>query len=125
MKRIMGLTMQPEMMALWLIETSTVFLGLYALFQGTSLPAFRNVITAGPDFLAVANALLLALVVGLVGVATGLYRLEICFATQRLLLGTAVTAAISLALVWTVARWASTTGLQCCWRGPFCSSPRV
>jgi lipopolysaccharide/colanic/teichoic acid biosynthesis glycosyltransferase len=106
MKRIMGLTMQPEMMALWLIETSAVFLGFYALLQGTALLAFRHVIMAGPDFAALANALLLALVVGLVGVATGLYRLEICFATQRLLLGTAVTAAVSLAVVWTVAKGA-------------------
>lgn len=143
MTRIFGLNVLPEMLALWLLETSICFLAFYLLLHGSAfapphdslaaLPMAAAPSLANPGSLANplslagtglagtglagaglagaglmappgVDALLLALTVGLVGFAIGLYRPETCLETRRLLLKAGVAAAISLPAVWMVAR---------------------
>ena len=122
MTRIFGLNVFPEMLALWLIETGACSLMFFVLLHGTPLlpPETGLVGPAGPALDATGllsapllsapllpapllPALLLALTVGLVGFATGLYRPETCLETRRLLLKTGVSAIVSLPAVWLVA----------------------
>ena len=104
MTRILGVNVLPEMLALWLIETSVCFLAFFALLHGApDLPSEDGVLANLHTF-ATVNAVLLALTVGLVGVATGLYRPETCVEARWLLLKAAVSAAVSLPAVWLVAK---------------------
>src|SRR5271165_4476205 len=104
MTRIMGLNVLPEMLTLWLIETTAVALAFYTLLHRNSILVAPDGLTGATDSTAAVYALLLALTVGLVGVATGLYRLEICSETRWMFVQTAVSAAVSLPTAWLVAK---------------------
>jgi exopolysaccharide biosynthesis polyprenyl glycosylphosphotransferase len=103
MTRIMGVNVLPEMLALWLVETAAGFLLFYIALSGTPLlvPEGRS---AGVTASVVVSALLLATVVGLVGLAMGLYRVEIYARLRWLLLKAVLSAAVSLPLAWLTAR---------------------
>ena len=84
------------MLALWLIEFLPCLLVIYLLLSHGSV--------AGVDVLALNQAGILAMTVGLTSIAIGLYRPEICLQTRRLLVNTAVAALMSFPLALIVGR---------------------
>ncbi len=106
MKRIMGLNILPEMLALWVIETSVVSLAFYHLLHGLSYSTSNEPVPFHIDAFAIVDAVVLAFTVGLVGVATGLYRLNVVMETRLMVLQAAVSVALSLPAVWLVAKLA-------------------
>ncbi len=98
-----GLRIQPEMLALWVLETGAAFLTFYMLLDSTGLFRGDGVEALALRAHAIVDALLLSLTVGLIAVATGLYRPQSCVAMRLVLLKVAVSAALSLPAVWLVA----------------------
>ncbi len=98
MARIFGFHLSLEMLVLWLIESTICFLLLFWLMaDGAPLAE-----AAGAHVLD--NAAILALTIGVVSFALGLYRPESCLETRRLLIKAAVAAAISLPAIWLVGK---------------------
>jgi lipopolysaccharide/colanic/teichoic acid biosynthesis glycosyltransferase len=108
MKRMLGLIIVPEMLGLWTVETGvccgSFYLALHsaAAFAAPGEP-LRAGLGGGLD-MAAADALLLALTVGLVGAALGLYRPAILRHGRHVLAAVAVCAAASLPAVWLTAQ---------------------
>jgi exopolysaccharide biosynthesis polyprenyl glycosylphosphotransferase len=105
MTRFMGVNILPEMLVLWLVEAAVGFLAFYALLSGGTLLSPRAPWAGGLDVFAAVNSLLLATIVGLVGLAIGLYRVETYVRLRWLLLKAALSAAVSLPVACLVA-WA-------------------
>jgi lipopolysaccharide/colanic/teichoic acid biosynthesis glycosyltransferase len=104
MIRVFGLSVFPEMLALWVLEVSIGFLGFYTVLHGAPLLPSNRCVLLGSCGATLASSLLLAVTVGLVGVAIGLYRHETCQETRRLLLKAAISTLMSLPAVWLVAK---------------------
>jgi len=90
----------PEMLALWLLETTASVIVFYVLLHNTALLPSLVASFSGLD---AADALLLALTVGLVAFTIGLYRPETCLETRRLIGKALASAAMSVPAVWVVA----------------------
>ncbi len=99
MTRIFGYRLSLEMLLLWLVESAICFVALYWLLSGgdAALPE-----PAGSH--AVDGAAALALTIGLVSSAIGLYRPESCLETRRLLQKVVVAACVSLPAIWLVGK---------------------
>ncbi len=98
MTRIFGFHLSLEMLVLWLIESTICFFLLtWLMADGAPLAdaATVNVLD---------SAAILALTIGLVSCALGLYRPESCLETRRLLIKAAVAAAVSLPAIWLVGK---------------------
>jgi lipopolysaccharide/colanic/teichoic acid biosynthesis glycosyltransferase len=114
MRQILGFGVLPEMLGLWILETCICFFALLLTLGGSEFVALQishpigmlNEIKQPIGMLhtAAADALLLALTVGLVGFALGLYRPVTCLETRRLLFKAAVGALASLPAVWLVSK---------------------
>ncbi len=101
--RVFGLRIQPEMLALWLLETGAGFLTFYVMLDSSGLFWGDGAAALALHVHAVVDALLLSLTVGLIAIATGLYRPQSCVAVRLVLVKAAVSAALSLPAVWIVA----------------------
>jgi sugar transferase (PEP-CTERM system associated) len=96
MTRIFGHYVAPEMVGLWLIEFLPCLLAIYLLLSHGS--------ASGIDVMALNQAGILAITIGLTSIAIGLYRPEICLQTRRLLVNTAVAALMSFPLALVVGK---------------------
>jgi exopolysaccharide biosynthesis polyprenyl glycosylphosphotransferase len=103
MRRIVGLNLLPEILVLWAIETSAVFLAFYDLLRGNPYLSDEGAVFL-PASYALVDAFLLAVTVGLVGVATGSYRLNAVAKTRLIVLQAVVSVALSVPAVWLVAK---------------------
>ena len=83
-----------EMFLLWLLEFILAFLVFYVLL----LPGEASG-AAGLDLSTTKNAALLGLTVGLISIAIGLYRPEICLRTRALLVNSVVAGVIGFPVV--------------------------
>ncbi len=101
--RVFGLRIQPEMLALWLLETGAGFLTFYVMLDSIGLFEGDDVGAIAPHLHAIADALLMSLTVGFIAIATGLYRPQSCVAVRLVLLKAGVSAALSLPAVWIIA----------------------
>ena len=100
MTRIFGHHVALEMVFLWLAEFSLSFLAMYALLGSLAGGGLApGLLFAPPDLSAANHAFILALIVGLICVALGLYRPEICCETQRLMVNTAVAGLLASPLI--------------------------
>jgi exopolysaccharide biosynthesis polyprenyl glycosylphosphotransferase len=94
MTKAFGYQLSQEMMLLWCVETAASFSFLYAILS-PSLKIFGN------GELALLNAsIVLALTIGLIAYLGGLYRADTCLETRRLPVKIAVSAALSLLVIW-------------------------
>ena len=84
------------MVGLWLIEFLPCLLAIYLLLSHGS--------ASGIDVMALNQAGILAITIGLTSIAIGLYRPEICLQTRRLLVNTAVAALMSFPLALVVGK---------------------
>jgi exopolysaccharide biosynthesis polyprenyl glycosylphosphotransferase len=101
MMRLFGYRLAPDMLLLWLVESGICFVALLAILT----TGVSNDLEPPLDWMrAVDAAALLALTIGLVSFATGLYRTEACLETRRLLVKATVAAAISLPAIWLVGK---------------------
>ncbi len=96
MTRIFGHTINPELLGLWALETMLCFLAAYVLLVPDTAPM---AMLAGLHPRAVQAAAVLALGGGVVSVAVGLYRPDVCFEGRRVLLSTAVGAVMAFPLL--------------------------
>jgi len=110
MKRVLGVSILPEMLGLWAIETGVCFSVFSQALYASPLPA-RGSPPAIPGF-AMAEALLLALTVGLVVSAVGLYRPSVCLEMRRLLLNTVICTTAALPAIWLVSSLCNVPLLQ-------------
>jgi len=103
MRDILGFKVLPEMLGLWMIETGICFFTFYLALHGAPDFAVGNgwQVNLGD---AVGDAVVLALTVGLVGFALGLYRPTTCLEIRRMVMSTSVGAVASLPAVWLVAK---------------------
>jgi lipopolysaccharide/colanic/teichoic acid biosynthesis glycosyltransferase len=102
MTRLFGMTLLPEMVAMWLIEFIAGFLIFLMLMHDSNLLPFNS--EGSIHNAAIVNAFVLALTTGFVGLMIGLYRPETCAETRLLLLRTGVSATASLPAVWLVSK---------------------
>ena len=97
MTRIFGYRLSFEMLLLWLIESAICFVVLFALLSdGAAIPEASG--------RALDGAAVLALTIGVVSSALGLYRPESCLETRRLMLKAVVAACASLPAIWLVGK---------------------
>ena len=100
MTRLFGMTLLPEMLALWLVEFIAGFFIFLVIVHESSLVPLHG--AGGIENFAIIDAFVLALTTGLVGLVIGLYRRETCVETRLLLLKTGMSAMASLPAVWLV-----------------------
>ena len=96
MTRIFGHTVRLELLCLWLAECLVGFIVAYVLLVPDTAPVAA---LSGLHPRAVQVAAVLALGIGTVSVAVGLYRPDVCFHGHRLLLSTVVAGALAFPLI--------------------------
>ena len=98
--RMFGHYLSPEMVVLWLLEFAIFAVGAQALLlAGEFGPAGVGQAGVGPGAGILGQAAILAMTAGLISVAIGLYRPEICLDARRLLINTSVAGVLTLPAV--------------------------
>ncbi len=95
MTRMVGRHVPPEMAALWLGELVLAFVVIYAMLVAPAALDLLGVSWTALDLHLANRAALLAVTIGAVAVAIGLYRPDICFDPRRVALNAAIVAVLA------------------------------